>query len=77
MKFLLTSLFATSLLLFIGDLDCMPPKRNCSTVANKVPFVGMDRSINCKEKNGCTSQKILYRDGSSHTTIICPSTKKK
>ncbi len=76
MKFLLISLFATSLLTFVSELNCMPPKKVCTTIENKIPFVGKEKTISCKYQNGCTSQKIIYRDGSSFKTKSCPGKKK-
>ena len=75
MKFI-KSFLAFNLLIFIGELNCMN-KKDCTTIVNKIPFLGKDTTTNCKDKNGCTSQKIVYRDGSSRTTISCPPTKKK
>ena len=77
MKFLLTSLFAFSLLIFSGKLNCMPPKSQCTKTVSNDKYIGKTTTINCKERNGCTTEKTIFKGGDSLTMQFCPPAKRK
>ena len=76
MKILLTRLFAFSLLVFIGELNCMK-KSNCKTTVSNNQYVGKVTTTNCKERNGGSSTKTTFSDGSSLKIQTTPPSKKK
>ncbi len=73
MKFLLKSLGILGLILFANVSNCM----NCKTVANNSRYVGRTTTTTCKEKNGCSSEKTTFKNGSSIKITNCPPAKKK
>ncbi len=74
MKFIFTVLLVFNLFVYANELNCMSSKK-CTTIENKIPFVGKEKAIMCKYQNGCTSEKIIYRDGSFTKTKTCPAKK--
>lgn len=77
MKFLLTSLFAFSLFVFTSELNCMPPKSQCTKTVSDNKYVGKTTTTRCQERNGCTTTKTVFKGGDSLTMQFCPPAKKK